>query len=326
MQASREDEIDAAHRNFYRHRDFTPMQCQASPWSACRAELREAWSTIESRNSVPASPFLSWDFFESVAQVRSDVQVAVFRKGGAIVGCFPYQLRGARQAVPVASLLNDLHGPLPGDLGVEEFSQILQVAGLSRFDFHASPSMPWNSAGDMSYEIPACRAQLGTKQGEYVTQLMDSSYSVRQQKRKTRAMECKLGPIRMEWETRDDAILDRLLAWKTQQYRRTGVFDIVSLPWARHLLRHLLHLDSQTIQDQMSALHAGSGLVAVHFGLRRQTTLHRWFPAYSVQHVRLSPGIELFLRMADCAPGKNVTTLDLGIGNEPYKQKLSNET
>jgi CelD/BcsL family acetyltransferase involved in cellulose biosynthesis len=30
--------------------------------------------------------------------------------------------------------------------------------------------------------------------------------------------------------------------------------------------------------------------------------------------------------MADCAPGKNVTTLDLGIGNEPYKQKLSNET
>ena len=154
---------------------------------------------------------------------------------------------------------------------------------------------------------------------------MDSRYSVRQQKRKTRRWNASWGPIRMEWETRDDAILDRLLAWKTQQYRRTGFFDVFSLPWTRHLLRHLLHLDSQTIQGQMSALYAGGELVAVHFGLRRQTTLYCWFPAYSVQHARLSPGIELFLRMADCAPDKNVTLLDLGIGNEPYKQKLSNE-
>lgn len=303
------------------------MECQVSPWPVRNAELREAWSTIESRNSFPVSPFLTWDFFESVAQVRSDVQVAVFREAGAIVGCFPYQqARGERRAIPVAGLLNDLHGPLAGDLGSEEFSQILRVARLSRFDFHASPKMPWNLAGDMSYEMPACRAQLGVKPGEYVAHLLDSRYSVRQQKRKTRAIERKLGCLRMEWETRDDAILDTLLSWKSQQYKRTGVFDIFSLPWTRHLLRHLLHQQSEAMHGQMSALFAGNELIAIHFGLRSRTTLHCWFPAYSVQHARLSPCIELFLRMATRGPGEGVTALDLGIGDETYKQKLSNET
>jgi CelD/BcsL family acetyltransferase involved in cellulose biosynthesis len=302
------------------------MQCQVSPWSVCSAELREAWSVITPRSPLASSPFLSWDFFESVSQVRPDVRVAVFRSAGAIVGCFPYQLRGAGRAGPVAGPINDLHGPLPEQLGREEFSEVLRSAGLSRFDFHAAPKTAWNSVGTVSYEIPACRMQLGSMAGDYVRHLYGSRYTIRQQKRKTRAMESKLGSIRMEWETRDDAILDKLLAWKSQQYRRTGAFDVFSMPWTRRLMRNLLHLESEELQGQMSALFAGDELVAVHFGLRRQSLLHCWFPAYAMTHARLSPGTEMFLRMADCAPAKGVTTLDLGVGDEHYKQKLSNES
>jgi CelD/BcsL family acetyltransferase involved in cellulose biosynthesis len=155
---------------------------------------------------------------------------------------------------------------------------------------------------------------------------MESRYSVRQQKRKTRAMERKLGPIRMEWQTRDDAVLEALLSWKSRQYRRTGNRDIFSFPWTRQLLHSLLRLEPSGMHAQMSALYAGNELVAVHLTLRYRSTLHCWFPAYSVEHSQMSPGTELFLRMASRAPAEGVTLLDMGSGTEAYKKKLTNET
>jgi len=186
--------------------------------------------------------------------------------------------------------------------------------------------MPWNSTGTKSCEIPGTRAQLGTEPGAFVAHLRDTRYSVRQQQRKTRAMERELGPIRFEWHSQDDAVLETLLSWKSQQYQRTGSVDVLSQPWASHLLHRLLRLDTERVRGQLSALYAGSELVAVHFGLRRGNRLHCWFPAYSVPHSRFSPGIELFLRMATQAPAEGVTSIDMGSGNEPYKRKLTNET
>jgi CelD/BcsL family acetyltransferase involved in cellulose biosynthesis len=261
-----------------------------------------------------------------VARVRSQVEVAVFREGGEIVGCFPFERKGERRAIPVAGRLNDLHGPLIERLDRDEFSRILRLAGLTRFDFHAAPIMPWNADGAMSCEVTGYRACLGIKAGDYVEYLMNSRYSVRQQKRKTRAMERKLGPLRMEWQTPDDAVLETLLSWKSQQYRRTGNLDIFSVAWTRQLLHGLLRLEPDGMHAQMCALYAGDELVAVHLALRYRNTLHCWFPAYSVPHSQFSPGTELFLRMAARAPSEGVTVLDMGSGTEAYKKKLTNET
>lgn len=302
------------------------MQCEVSPWSKCSSSLREAWSAIELLGPTPVSPFFTWEYFESVAGVRDDVLVAVFRRAGEIVACLPLQRDQRRRAIPVGGRLNDLHGPLGLELGEDDVSKILGLAALSRFDFHAAQKMAWNSAGAIWCEVPGYRAQLGEKPGEYVAHLTDTRYSVRQQKRKTRAMELKLGPIRMEWRTRDDAVLDTLLSWKSQQYQRTGNVDIFSLAWTRNLVHRLLHLNPEGMHGQMSALYAGDELVAVHLALRYRNTLHCWFPAYSVQRAQMSPGTELFLRMAAQAPAEGVTVLDMASGTEPYKKKLTNET
>jgi CelD/BcsL family acetyltransferase involved in cellulose biosynthesis len=301
------------------------MQCEVSPWSACGPLLQEVWSGFESRALIQGSPFLTWEFFDSVARVRGDVEVAIFREGGEIVGCFPFERKGGRQALPVAGLLNDLHGPIAAGLGEEDFSRILRLARLTRFDFHAAPTMPWNSAIAISREVPGYRARLGDQPGKYIEHLMSERYSIRQQKRKTRAMERKLGPIRMEWRTRDASIFETLLSWKSQQYRRTGRFDIFALPWARQLAHDLLRLDAGGMHGQISALFAGNELVAVHLALRYRDTLHCWFPAYSVEHSRFSPGTELFLRMAAQAPSEGIALLDMGSGTEPYKEKFTNE-
>ncbi len=302
------------------------MQYQALPWSACGGELREAWDTIASRNAPPASPFLTWGFFDSVAQVRDDVEAVVFRQAGEIVGCFPYQRKAKTRAIPVAGFLNDLHGPLPERLGAEEFSRLLEAAGLDRFDFHASPALPWNSPAAMLHEVAGYRAQLGTNPGDYTAHLLQTHYSVRQQKRKTQSGERKFGPIKFVWQSTDYAILDRLLEWKRQQYRRTGFVDVLAPSWTRRLLHDLLHRDRDETHGLLSALFAGDELVAAHFGMRSGPLLHCWFPAYSPAHSQMSPGMELFLRMASHAPSENVVTLDLGIGAQNFKSKLTNES
>jgi CelD/BcsL family acetyltransferase involved in cellulose biosynthesis len=91
------------------------------------------------------------------------------------------------------------------------------------------------------------------------------------------------------------------------------------------LLRRLLHAESDALQGQLSALYAGSELVAVHYGLRRGNVLHSWFPAYSAMYSKYSPGMEMFLQLARHAPNEGVQLLDFGYGAEPFKTKLANQ-
>jgi CelD/BcsL family acetyltransferase involved in cellulose biosynthesis len=63
-------------------------------------------------------------------------------------------------------------------------------------------------------------------------------------------------------------------------------------------------------------------VVAVHLGLRSDHTLSCWFPAYDVDLARYSPGLWLHLKMAEAAAQAGLRYLDLGKGDEEYKQSL----
>jgi CelD/BcsL family acetyltransferase involved in cellulose biosynthesis len=63
-------------------------------------------------------------------------------------------------------------------------------------------------------------------------------------------------------------------------------------------------------------------MVAAHLGLRSERLLSCWFPAYDPEVARYSPGLALHLKMAEAAAAAGVHQLDLGKGDEPYKQSL----
>ena len=300
------------------------MNCELSSWSTCAPELREAWGDFASCSSLPVSPFLTWEFFDCVDRVRQDVEVVVLRESGEVVGCFPFQRRKRRQGLPAAALLNDLHGPIAVDANNLNFTRVLRTAELSRFDFHSSPIKPRNCNGYSAHAVPAFRAELGFRAGEYVDCLRGERYSVRQQLRKASAMERNIGPLRLEWRTMDEEVFAALQSWKSLQYQAMGIVDLFAIPWTCELLRRLLSLESNSVHGQLSALYAGNVLVAVHYGLRCGDTLHSWFPAYSLEYAKYSPGMELFLQLAARGPSEGVTTLDLGYGAEPFKEKLTN--
>ena len=64
--------------------------------------------------------------------------------------------------------------------------------------------------------------------------------------------------------------------------------------------------------------------MSVHFGMLTQKMLHYWFPAYHPAFAKYSPGTELLLRVAEHAAQRGIEKLDLGSGDDPYKNKFCN--
>jgi CelD/BcsL family acetyltransferase involved in cellulose biosynthesis len=65
-------------------------------------------------------------------------------------------------------------------------------------------------------------------------------------------------------------------------------------------------------------------MVAAHFGMRSRNIWHYWFPAFDPAYEKFSPGITLLLKMAQAAQGLGISVIDLGKGNQAYKQRLMN--
>jgi CelD/BcsL family acetyltransferase involved in cellulose biosynthesis len=111
----------------------------------------------------------------------------------------------------------------------------------------------------------------------------------------------------------------QLLAWKQEQYRRTGAFDPMRFPWTLELLRNIWKESSESFRGVFSTLYSGDRLIGAHFGMRSGSTLHYWFPAYNPEFQSYSPGNLLLLEIARAGSEAGVTKIDLGKGSEEYK-------
>ena len=69
-------------------------------------------------------------------------------------------------------------------------------------------------------------------------------------------------------------------------------------------------------------LYADGQPIAGHFGLRSETILAAWFPAYDVRFARYSPGLIQHLGMAEAAAATGIQVIDLGRGDREYKDSL----
>jgi CelD/BcsL family acetyltransferase involved in cellulose biosynthesis len=125
--------------------------------------------------------------------------------------------------------------------------------------------------------------------------------------------------------TDDPSAIEALFSWKSSQYQRTGTFDFFSLPWVRRLLQELNTQDSTEFGAIVSALYFGEQVIAVHFGMRYRNVLASWFPAYDPAYLRFSPGLILLTRLLEALPEEGISRVDLGRGDERYKQSFLTE-
>jgi CelD/BcsL family acetyltransferase involved in cellulose biosynthesis len=143
--------------------------------------------------------------------------------------------------------------------------------------------------------------------------------SVNQKRRK---MEREHGEVTFSFDTPCEKTLELLMRHKSDQYRRTGRSDRFAKMWIRDLVRGLSEQRSDHFSGLLSVMYINEKPIAFHFGIRTADTLSLWFPSYDPDYHKYSPGLQMFFEIAKHAPDHGLKTLDLGKGEEDFKQSL----
>lgn len=284
----------------------------------------EAWRRIQSKYAELQRPFFSPEYYQLLGEVRSDVYVAVIEYGGDVVGLFPFQRHAGGRGHPVGLRLSDFQGLIGSpDLRLDAF-RLLRACGLSTYrfnhllagqaafrQFHSATSPSWFA--DLSQGFDAYQKERRAAGANWVSQLP----------RKARKLEREVGPLRFQYDCRDPEVFRQLLAWKSLQRERTQTEDVLQFDWVRHFLNRALEASAPTFAGRLSALYAGSQLVAAHFGIVCRRSLHLWFPAYDVAFEQYSPGLIMFVEMFRATAEAGLQRVDFGKGRDRYKLSMA---
>lgn len=290
-------------------------------------ELTEAefslWRHFVDSNPVYSSPYFRPEFAQDVAAVRDDVRVAVIENDKQICGFFPFQLQGTT-ATPVGGQLSDAHGVITKDSKPVNWNELLQSCGLQTWKFHYLPGEQCPETG--SAEItPAAIMNLEGGFEQYASRLKSRNV-IKQADRKYRKTKREFGEVRFEWNCRDEAMLDQLIQWKSDQYRRSDIADVFQFEWTSALLKRLWQRQDSGIRGLLSVLYGDDRPLAMHFGLQSGTVLHQWFPAYDpAEELKpFSPGAVHVIEEARAACDHGIERIDLG-KTCSYKERIATD-
>ncbi|MEU7001208.1 GNAT family N-acetyltransferase [Nonomuraea sp. NPDC046570] len=284
---------------------------------------RSRWRELQKADPSLDNPFLSIEFALAMDRLRDYVRVAVIEDGGSIVGFFPYERHSFGIGKPLGGFLTTCHGLI----SIPDFQvnpkALLRACKLSVFDFdHMVAGQPTFAPFETDVR-PAPIMDLTAGYDTWIEQVKaNSPKNLKTVRYKERKLGREQGELRFEWASAADDVLRTLLAWKSDQYRRTGRVDRFAQPWIVELI-DIMHAErSADFSGVLTMLYSGDVPVAGHFGLRTATTLVGWFPAYDTEFARYSPGIVHHLQMAEAAAKAGLHQVDMGKGGKEYKDWL----
>jgi CelD/BcsL family acetyltransferase involved in cellulose biosynthesis len=141
-------------------------------------------------------------------------------------------------------------------------------------------------------------------------------------RRERRRLTEELGPVRLESTTAPGALLDQCLEWKSTQYRRTGAKDLFADRRNTDLVTRVMTAGV----GEVHCLYAGDTPIAAQVGMRLDSRAYSWFPAYSSDHHRYSPGRLLLHDILRLSHARGDTEFDFLIGDEDYKWMYATDT
>jgi CelD/BcsL family acetyltransferase involved in cellulose biosynthesis len=286
------------------------------------------WETLQATEPTYASPFFHPKFTQTVAAVRNDVEITILGDPADPLGFFPFQRGRLQLGRPVGGKLSDYHGPLLAAGTAFDPLLWLRACRLASWDFDhlvcaTDAFHPW-----VLSQAPSPQIELSQGFANYLEALRHAKRdSILRQHQKNGKMAREVGALRFEYDCRDDNDpWQRLVAWKSAQLRASGLADVFAFDWVIELLTRLRHEPQSEFSAPLSVLWAGEQVAAVLLSLRCRGVLHSWFTAYHPNLARYSPGIALFLALAEQAPNLGIHTIDLGRGTERYKTSLASRS
>ncbi|ESQ93024.1 hypothetical protein ABAC460_01865 [Asticcacaulis sp. AC460] len=280
------------------------------------------WRDLATVTPDFASPLLSPDFMQAVAQVRDDVYVAVYRRGAQTIGFLAHHRRPNRFARPVGAPFSDystiITAPDPGFT----IDQALELAGIDRF--HVSGIVdPYGIFGEPIADATPDDAYAidlrGDDPGNNVVKKLAKNIN-----RLRRQLTDQVGEPRFLIGDDSRRHFDAMIALKRAQVRQTGLHDFLAAPWVQRLMDNLLAAPKDGLHGCLVTLMAGDTPLMYQFGPRLGDRAHPWISSYDPAFGAFSPG-QIFLN--DCRiPLKDagISWYDLSTGQQHYKPAFCN--
>jgi CelD/BcsL family acetyltransferase involved in cellulose biosynthesis len=299
------------------------MNIRVIPADALTPEHIAAWASIQRADAALDSPYFRPEFTQAVAAVRDDVEVGVLEEGDEPVGFFPFQRGRNNVARPVGGRMSDFHGVVVRKDVAWDPRQLLCGCALSawHFDHLIASQEPFQPCHWTVAPSPYMDLSIGWE-GYRREQLAQHKTFFKQVDRKSRAAVRRIGPLRVEIDANSPAVFRKLVEWKMGQYRRSAGTNVLAFDWTTALLQRVLAAEGEAFHGMLSALYLGDALAAVLLSMRSYDVVHAWFTAYDPDMAQLSPGLILWLQLAEAYPTSGVRRIDLGKGPEEYKQHL----
>lgn len=276
----------------------------------------DRWRAIRSRNPDLDNPFLSPEFTLAVGRARPEARVAVIEDSERIVAFLPFERRSFGLGVPIGAGLSDCQAIIcepDVDLNPHE---LLDQCGLAAWHFDHLVGTQRAMVAPTAIEVASPIIDVSAGFDAYLAREGRQFRSLFKSERK---LAREVGPVRFGFGVSDDAALSTMIAWKSEQYRRTGRPDRFANKPTTQLVRELAETSEPALSGTLITLHAGDRLIAVEFSLRSEATLAGWFPAYDREFSRYSPGAVHMLRTIEATSLAGLQRYDLGKGDEEYK-------
>lgn len=285
-----------------------------------------AWHRMREATPSMANPFLSAEFAMAVGRFRPDARVAILTEGQTTTGFFAFERRGLGLGVPIGGWLSGGQGLVHAPEAQWDPQRLLRGCGLAAWQFDCLVAgqqqlRPYQTAIkaspfiDLTDGFEAYSAKLHLKSHRFCRELA----------RKTRKLGREVGELRIVADSRDREVLDMLMAWKSEQYQRTGQVDRFAHQWVRDLLHTLLTSGNEHADGQLSVLYAGDQPVAIQFGLRGGSLLSGWFTVYDTNFASYSPGLIQLMLMVEKLADSGVCTVSMGNGAVKYTENLKSD-
>lgn len=294
-----------------------------------------AWQDLHDKSEQSGWAFLSPAFSSAAHQNTGPVTLLLFFDGPALVAVLPLQRhRGwlGRLGLyePVGRELADYAGLVARDGVRIDLPQALSQAGIPCLYFtHLDEQQQQYGLVGSSPRVglrTLVHADGGEKHWELL-RLQDKKL-VADTERRERKLEKEHGAIHFEMQSSDpDRVLSELIRLKNAQYVRTGkVGGPLMDSGNANLLRDLSKSIAASCKGQLSSISVNGELVAAHFGLQSNATLHFWFPVYDERYSAYSPGRILFRRILFASQQQGINMIDRGEGDTTAKRDFANDS
>jgi CelD/BcsL family acetyltransferase involved in cellulose biosynthesis len=280
----------------------------------------DAWRAFCAAEPSWRNPLLGPDFARLVGETREDARVAVLRRDGEPFGFLPFHRRPDGRARPIGAAFSDYHALVTAPGEAVDGPQALAAAGITglRTSGLIDPRAAFPELGD-------------SDERGFIIELQGSAQQHRQRLRAANPKRYKnWGRLRNKLErevgqvalTPDDVCpeaLDRLIAWKRQQFRDTGCHDVLRPQWAQALFLAAFARREGPLRGVMITLRAGGRLAAGVFGVASGGVMHVWLSAIDRELAACGPGQVLMLMAPEALEALGLRALDLGPSYAHYK-------